>query len=205
MIGVMDTNEKENVKKSNLTTVLLTMSIVILLVAIVGTCWYGYAKFITSKNGTAQAQIAEFHFELKNINGDSTSTAQSGIIDFPITRTDGNSKIATGRLAPETFGRFDMIVDGTGSNVAYRYDLNVTVTNCPQNLKFYTDKEHTQPITTTRTQATIGGQTVKTATFTISKYVPLNRVNEEHQEIVYWEWPYETGTGDNEILANDLK
>ena len=96
-----------------------------------------------------------------------------------------------------------MIIDGTGSQVAYRYDINVTVTNCPHNLKFYEDKDHQQEITTTRNPANPQPEDNKTATFTISKWVPLNRVNEEHKEIVYWDWAYETGNDANEILAND--
>ena len=192
------------VKKKDVSSIIISITTLLVIIAIVAVGFYGYAKYVSSRSGTATAQIADFHFALKNMEGDSTATAQSGTIEFAITRTDGNSKVATGKLAPETYGRFDMFVDGTGSNVAYRYDINVTVNNCPKNLEFYSDSEHTQLITTTRTPANPQPQDNKTATFTISKYVPLNRVNEEHQETVYWEWKYETGTTDNEILANDL-
>ncbi len=192
------------VKKKDVSSIIISIATLLVIIAIAAVGIYGYAKYVASRSGTATAQIANFHFALKNMEGDSTATAQSGTIEFAVTRTDGNSKIATGKLAPETYGRFDMFVDGTGSNVAYRYDINVTVNNCPKNLEFYSDSEHTQLITTTRTPANPQPQDNKTATFTISKYVPLNRVNEEHQETVYWEWKYETGTTDNEILANDL-
>ena len=190
-------------KKKNASSKILTIATLLVLLAIVAVGIYGYAKYVASRSGTAQAQIAQFHFALKNINGDSTATAQSGTINFPITRTDDNKKIDDGKIAPQTYGRFDMIIDGTGSQVAYRYDINVTVTNCPHNLKFYEDKDHQQEITTTRNPANPQPEDNKTATFTISKWVPLNRVNEEHKEIVYWDWAYETGNDANEILAND--
>ena len=163
---------------------------------------YVWAKYVTSRSGAATAQVAEFNFQLKNINGDSTVTSQSGIVQFPITRTDGNSKVAANVLAPDTYGRFDMIIDTTGTQTSYEYDIDVTVTNCPTNLIFYLDSAHTQQITTVRAGDGTNGHP-KVATFTISKYVPVNRADGQHKEIVYWAWPYETGTG-NQIQANDL-
>ena len=192
------------VKSKDASLRLLTIAILLVLIVMAALGSYAFARYVTSRRGTEQAPVAGFHFELKNINGDSTATAQSGTIEFPITRTDENTHVQTGLLAPDTYGRFDMIIDATGTEVAYRYDIDVTVTNCPTNLLFYTDKDHTQPMTTTRTESTVEGETVKTAKFTVSKYVPLDRVKEEHKEIVYWNWLYETGTGEDEILKNDL-
>lgn len=196
----MDTNEniKENKKIKNLPKIIVLFAILVLLAALGA---FAYARYVTSRNGTVQADVAQFRFEFKNINGQSSSG--SGTVQFPITRTDNNQKVDSNCIAPDTYGRFDMIIDTKGTQTSYRYDINVTVTNCPTNLIFYTDKDHQYPITASRS-GTGTAQDPKTATFTISKYVPLNRANEEHKEIVYWEWLYETGNNANAIYENDL-
>lgn len=193
-----NTETHENLKKKS--SIALIVLVLILLVTFLAIAGYAYAKYKTYRNGTAQAQVAEFNFDLKNLSGQ--SSASSGTISFPITRTDGNPNVQTDLLAPDTYGRFDMLIDTTGTQVAYRYDIDITVTNCPTNILFYSDSAHTQAISVIRT-GTGTEQDPKIATFTISKYVPLNRANEVHKEIVYWDWPFETGTG-NEIHANDL-
>ena len=197
------TQEKQVKLKKSLTgifgLILFILSVIMVMMSLGVGAW---ARYVTSRSSNSAAEIAAFHFELKNINGDSTATAQSGTIQFPITRTDGNTNIQAGLLAPETYGRFDIIIDTTGTEVAYKYDVDVTVTNCPTNLSFYSDGARTQLITPTRT-GTGTAQNPKIATFTVTKYVPVERANDEHREVIYWDWPYETGTGDA-ITANDI-
>ena len=197
------TQEKQVKVKKTFTGIFGLILFILSVVAVMMTLGVGaWARYVTSRSSNAEAEIAAFHFELKNINGESTATAQSGTIQFPITRTDGNTNIQAGLLAPETYGRFDIILDTTGTEVSYKYDVDVTVTNCPTNLSFYSDGAHTQQITPTRT-GTGTAQNPKIATFTVTKYVPVERANDEHREVIYWDWPYETGTGDA-ITANDI-
>ena len=59
----MDTNE--NVKKESFPKAIIIL--VILAVIALG-FGFAFAKYVTSKNGIVSAQIAEFHFQLKNIN-----------------------------------------------------------------------------------------------------------------------------------------
>lgn len=197
------TQEKQVKVKKTFTGIFGLILFILSVVAVMMTLGVGaWARYVTSRSSNAETEIAAFHFELKNINGESTATAQSGTIQFPITRTDGNTNIQAGLLAPETYGRFDIIIDTTGTEVAYKYDVDVTVTNCPTNLSFYSDGARTQLITPTRT-GTGTAQNPKIATFTVTKYVPVERANDEHREVIYWDWPYETGTGDA-ITANDI-
>lgn len=85
-----------------------------------------------------------------------------------------------------------------------KYDINITIENCPTNLKFYKDAKHKKEFTTTRTEPQ-NGEEAKTATITIEKYVDKDDHKEhgEHQHIIYWYWPFETGKG-SQIDNNDL-
>ena len=196
----MDENQDKIAKKKNKSTIVLTTLLIIIILASSGIGLYAWAKYITSKNGSAQAPMAKWRFELKD---GITQTANQ--IDFPLTRTDNNQQIDSGCIAPGTWGEIPITVVTTGTEVHMKYDLNISIENCPTNLKFYKDANHKKEFTTIRTGTGEEGSP-KVATVTIEKYIDKNSHNinnGEHEQVIYWYWPYETGKG-NQIEANDL-
>ena len=188
----MDTNE--NVKKKGFPKVLMFFVIFIVLVLIVG---FAYARYITIKNGEANAQVAKWRFELKD---GIVETADQ--IDFPITRTDDKSDVVQpGTIGPGTYGEIPITVVTTGTETHMKYDLNITIDNCPTNLKFYKDANHKKELKTTRS-GTGNNNDPKIATITIVRYIDKTK-HGEHEHIIYWDWPFETGKG-SAVDENDL-
>ena len=190
------TNEKTIKNKGNN---LLFLTIIILLAIIMVSSslgLYAWAKYQTSSQGTATAQIAKWYFNLKT--GEYT---QNGPQLLSLTRTDNCEHVAEGKLAPGTSGVLPIIVDTTGTEVDLVYDVTITINNCPQNLVC-------TPQTPSSTTQTITGegtaQNPRVRTIRIKKYVPCTtqNANRQHDETITWNWPYETGSG-AELITND--
>lgn len=88
---------KKESKNTNtiLNLVVITLIAIIIVSSAIGL--YAWAKYTNTFKGEATAQVAKWHFDVKNANGESVST---GDINFPITRTDNNTTVAEGNLAP---------------------------------------------------------------------------------------------------------
>lgn len=104
-------------------------------------------------------------------------------------------------IAPGTYGKINIIVDSTGTEVNLRYDLNINIENCPTNLKFYSDNEHKNLIETTRS-GTGNLDDPKIAKIDITRYVDKDD-NGVFDESIFWEWKYETTPG-TAISEDDL-
>ena len=198
----MDNNqiEEKKVKNTNKSTIFLVISLIITLLVISGFAMYAWARYTSRGNGTPKAPVAAWRFELKD-----GIVATEDQIDFPVTRTDGKfDVVADGTIAPGTWGEIPITVITTGTEEHMKYNIDIIIENCPTNLKFYKDASHRKEFTTTRTVSQ-NGEGIKTATITIEKYVDkeAHENNGEHQHIIYWYWPFETGTG-NQIDDNDL-
>ena len=151
--------------------------VVLILVTIASVCagLYAWAKYQTTINGTATGETAKWSFKVSDGN---TSTQE---IEFPMTRTDNNTSVAEGKIAPGTFGELEIGIDATGTETALTYVIEGTTENLPTNLKFYSDEERTLELTVLDNKFSKGG------------YMKLNEVGERTEKI-YWEWPFETGT-----------
>ena len=86
---------QEKAKKSILHYIEIILIILIIIATIIA--GYAWAKYLTAKQGSAEAEVAKWHFEIKNVNGESMS---SETINFPITRLDNNEAVEQGKLAP---------------------------------------------------------------------------------------------------------
>lgn len=95
------------------------------------------------------------------------------------------------KLAPGTQGKFELTLDGTGSEVAIDYKIALTITEKPRNLKIYEDSEYKNEVTE------------QNGEFDITGSIPLEEVNTPLVKPVYWKWAYETGTTEEEIKSND--
>ena len=104
---------------------------------------------------------------------------------------DAHNNVVTPKLAPGTSGHFDLILDGSGSEVAIDYNIKLAITQKPTNLKFYLDDKYQTPISETDGTLNIAGS------------IALEDVNTPLTKTIYWQWPYETGKTSNEIDKND--
>ena len=98
--------------------------------------------------------------------------------------------VAPGTIAPGTYGKIDIKVDTTGTEVLLQYDLNISIENCPTNLEFYSDAEYKNWIENTRTGTGDEGDP-KIATINIERFVGLEE-HGVHDETIYWKWDFET-------------
>ena len=178
----METNEK--VKKYGMLKVIIS---VILIIAVVILAGIAYARYVTSIRGQTEAQVAKWSFKV--VDGDSSTI---DVLDFPITRTDSNTEVDSSTIAPGTYGMFEIDVDARGTETILNYGISIGFTNKPQNMKFYADENMTNEI-----QLDSNGRLV------LSKFLSLDDVKNIQSNIIYWNWPLETGTTQAEIDYND--
>ena len=100
--------------------------IIILLLALVGIfsfLFYNtYAKYITSLDSDASANIASWKITINN--QDVTSGNSFSNIITPV--FEGNSNIASGVIAPTAEGYFDIVIDASNTDVSLKYTISVS-------------------------------------------------------------------------------
>ena len=182
-------NNNQHKQKTSKTSAWSNLLIIMLIAIIMVTSSIGifaWAKYTTAINGSATAQVAKWSFKL--VDG---ITETSDVIDFAFTRTDGYGKVAEGKLAPGTFGEFQIGLDARGTETILEYTIDVDLENKPTNLKLYSDSAKTKEIA------------VANNAFSIKGFMSLEDVKDIKIVTVYWDWPYETGAG-NEVVENDV-
>lgn len=141
-----------------------------------------YSKYVSEVKGNGMAEVATWSFK---VNGQKEETQA-----IELGSTCDNATLVNHKIAPGTKGSFNIMVDGTGSDVGIQYDIQFTNESTkPTNLKFsHNDQEYN---TITELQNSLSGiidadDEEKTRTLTI-----------------HWEWKYETGSNASEIAKND--
>ena len=95
-----------------------------------------------------------------------------------------------GKIAPGTRGSFQIIVDGTGSDVGIDYKIKFSnESSKPQNLKFYYNDTQYNSILDLEED--------------LSGTIAASDTNKERTLTIDWEWQYETGDNPTEIASND--
>lgn len=79
-----------------------------------------------------------------------------------------------------------------GSQVSLAYDIDLSLTQIPENLIFYSDSARTNAIYK------------ENGTIHFDGYFSQDAQNKTESKTLYWEWPMETGSTQNQIDANDL-
>lgn len=192
-----ETNEKQSKIKNNSAMFYLIVIVLIAIIAISSTLGlYAWSKYTTSVNETATAQVAKWHFELKE------GTTQTGNTLLKLTRTDGYEHVVEGLVAPGTYGELPIIIDTTTTEVDLIYDLTITINNFPQNMILTNSAGETITPTVSGEGTTANP---RVATINISKYVPYRTADADrlHDETIKWNWPYQTGTSNDVIVPND--
>lgn len=180
----MNTNETGNSKKSKFLKLAVLLIIIVAIVSLIG---FVYARYITRINGQVTAQIANYNFDVTVGNNTNLN------IDLANTRlANDTNKVVSGQVAPDTKGAFSLNVNATGSNATLIYNIDLDLSNVPENLKFYSDADMKKEVV------------VQDNKIKIEDCIGLND-SKTKTIILYWAWPYETGENDYEIGMNDVK
>ena len=133
-----------------------------------------YSKYFSKITGTGTATVAKWKFE---VNG---KTDTLGPIKLENTASK-NNKVAEGKIAPGTDGKFDVEIDASGTEVDLEYEIKFAdiVGDIPDNLKFYEDSSFGTEITDLTTKGYKG---------TITK----DNTGTPKTVSFYWRWEYET-------------
>ena len=158
---------------------------------------WAWAKYTSAQSGNATAQIAKWCFDLRLKEGKSGATETSGPIDLASTQFN---HVANDRIAPGTSGLFYVIVDTTGTEVDVFYNVNITLENCPRNIKFYRGTNNSGE------ELSLGGVDSTSRTFSFSRYLHAKGTNGnengQKDEPIFWEWEY-SGSVNNSTETYD--
>ena len=183
-----DANNKKHNKRLS---IVIFIILVIAIVLIVG---YAYAKYVTSKRGEAQAEIAEWNVAIK-IN---ENTNENIVVDLADTRNNEKEEadVQDGYVAPGTAGKFNIEVNAENSDVSLEYEITMNTDyqnnqKFPKNLIFYSDESMQNAFYHTENAIKLNG------------FIGYNDSEKMDTIPIYWKWAYETGTTDEDREKND--
>ena len=155
-----------------------TILVVLLLIATVASlifATYVWAKYSSSQDASASATVAKWNV-----------TASNTDLTFA---KEFTHVVTPNKLAPGTNGSFSAKLDVTGTEVDVKYTVTiVSIENKPENLVLKDSKGKA---------LTVGS--------TIEGTIATSDETKTAEEVVTWEWPYETGTSEEDKKANDEK
>lgn len=175
------TTKQTTTRTKNKPVIILALALILAIILSI----YAYSKYTSSYKGSSTSTVAKWSFK---VNGHSDE--EIGDIDF-VQTIENQNNVVEKKLAPGTQGKFELTLDGTGSEVAIDYKIALTTTEKPRNLKIYEDSEYKNEVTE------------QNGEFDITGSIPLEEVNTPLVKPVYWKWAYETGTTEEEIKSND--
>ena len=179
----MNTNEIENSKKNS--NSLKTVFLVIVVVGIISLIGFAFARYITQLNGNTEAQIARWDFKV------TAGSSQNLNIDLSQTRyANDTNEVNREKVAPGTSGALVLNVDATNSQVSLKYDIDIT--QIPENLIFYSDSNMTNAMYK------------EDGIIHLEGFFDQGANSKTEARTLYWQWPIETGSTQNEIDINDL-
>ena len=120
---------------------IVSLGVLALTLTMMSTCLMGstMARYVTEVTGSAKAAVAAWSFKANE--GTSTFTAiDLGDKSNRTAYKDGDIKV--GVIAPGTSGKFDIVIDGSGSEVGIDYVVTIDSadgTTLPDDLKFKID------------------------------------------------------------------
>ncbi|WP_302325385.1 hypothetical protein [Enterocloster lavalensis] len=172
---------------------IVSLGVLALTLTMMSTCLMGatMARYVTEVTGSATAKVAAWSFKA---NGEtSTLTAIDLGADGKRNAYNGTD-VAAEVIAPGTSGKFDIAIDGTGSEVGIDYVVNIASasgTTLPSDMTFKVDNA----------AYTLGEKIEGTIDYS-------NAANSMKKTItVNWEWPFDETdnkeSNDNAYADND--
>lgn len=167
---------KNNRKRIYLVAILL----VILIAVIVG---YTYSKYTQSYQTTISTAVARWSFTGEVINNGKSSLTET----ISLADTINSDSIRQGKIAPGTYGEFDIVIDATGSEVDLSYDVELLEeTDKPQNLYFIYEGENYESLSDLISALNSDSQKI------FSGKILESDSNKTVTYHISWNWPYET-------------
>ncbi len=162
----------------------ILLIVAILLVILVSFfCGRAFAKYKAEVKGSGTAEIANWVFK---VNG-----KEDQIQKIDLLSTYDNETLIDNKIAPGTSGKFDIILDATGSDVGVNYQVRfLNESEKPQNLIFvYDNNEYS---------------TIQDLEQNLTGTIDANEENKTRTITIEWKWKYETGSTEEEINQNDI-
>ena len=177
----MSTKDIKN-KKQNLSFMLLVILLVSVILCISSFGIATWARYRSVTGGNVEAQIARWSFK---VNGEEEKFATIDLAD-----TIDFTHVTTDKIAPGTYGSFDLVIDGSGSEVSIEYYININIGDKPTNLKFYTDELYQNELV------------VENNKIQIDDEILLADIDTPVTKTIYWKWDYRTQNLPSEFILN---
>lgn len=141
-----------------------------------------YSKYVSEVRGDGMAEVATWSFK---VNGQ-----KEEVQTIQLESTCDNGTLDKHKIAPGTSGSFNIMIDGTSSNVGIHYHIKfLNESSKPTNLKFiYNNQKYN---TITELESILSGT------------IQANEEEKIKILTIHWQWPYETGNNESEIAIND--
>lgn len=173
------------------------LGVLVLALTLITTCLVGgtLARYVTEVDGSAKAVVAKWAFDAKNSN--QTIATQNFVIDLGDTTNRSaypTTDIKEGVIAPGTTGSFDIVLDGTGSEVGIDYTVKFAAkagTTLPDDMVF-----SFKPITESNKGVKLASLADETGTIDYTATVK----GMEKTITVYWSWAFDA---DDTATVND--
>ena len=166
---------KEEKNKSNLWFMLLVLLLISAIMCISSFGIVTWARYRTVIGGNVEAQIAKWSFK---VNGEEEQFADINLAD-----TIAFEHVEKTKVAPGTYGAFDLIIDASGSEVSLDYYIDIELTQKPTNLKFYSDAQYANEIIPNAENKVLAEGEILLPNIAI----PVTKT-------LYWKWEYRTST-----------
>lgn len=141
-----------------------------------------FSKYVAEVRGDGIAEVATWSFK---VNGQ-----QEEVQTINLGSTCNDETLIGNKIAPGTSGSFNIMVDGTGSDVGIDYRIEFqNETTKPANLKFIYNKQEFSSIEELQNN--------------LSGTIHANDEDKTRNLTIDWKWDYETGTTESEIANND--
>lgn len=168
----------------------------------------GFSRYMTQLEGTGTISVATWSFKAgfgeDELSGETLSAIR-------LTPSGSYSEMMPNRVAPGTSGSFDIVVDGTGSQVAL--DVNVALyrdqnTVLPAHLVLYqasaqdpSQPDKSRPVLVSQKESAEEALQDAALQFEIPYSATAGQMKKTFT--IFWEWPYESANGDD--AAYDLQ
>ena len=176
--------ENKTNKKIDISFIITT---VLLLAVIIGFSVFGiitFARYRTIASGGTEARIAKWSFKVNGEEEFFSTINLADTIDF--------TEVEKGKIAPGTNGSFNLIIDGSGSEVSLDYYINLDIIHKPHNMKFYLDSAHTTELPVTADNKIL-----------LEDEILLSNINTPITQIIYWDWAYRTNVMPSEDVLTE--
>lgn len=161
--------------------IILCIFIIVILIFVGGVV---LAKHQTQETGKGVAEVAKWVF---NIDANSST-----VKTVKLANSYDESTLTNGKIAPGTTGSFDILIDGTGSDVGVEYKVSfANETSKPFNLNFIYEN--------------VKYNSLKDLEKKLVGTIDANDENKKRTLKINWEWQYEIGSSKKQIDKNNKK